>query len=383
MTRRLILIFIILFGITAAFSATKAFAVTAEEIRGSDSPAPTADMGSGEVSQKSVMYQLISQNIAVMHRFVIKLFDDIASQTRGIFIIGVLTYIFFTIAKWWQTRQIQIAHFAAMMAGMMFAYYTVYIPGTFETWIYNPVIKTTIRLTSYILQSSAGDIIGGGDPIQNTLVTMESQIRKIMDIGNILMSKGQDSGLLNIVEGLQYTLKGFAVSIVYMALMLVFGIMYMLGIIAMHFLLVFAPISILIGSIPSMRWLLVNWLKALFTYALVPVFAGVAMGATLFILQDVSNEAAAWAASSTDEPPQSLYTRIIIVGLFSFYFHLKASEFAAMIIGGTSSNFGSVFAATTSVGLAGGKLLLGRAASPAMSRISQGARSLTDRIRNR
>lgn len=368
-----------------SFSAYMAHAetVTAEDLRGSATAAPTPDMGNGNVAEKSVMYQLISQNIAVMHRFVLKLFDDIASQTRGIFIIGVLTYLFFTIAKWWHTRQIQIAHFAAMMAGMMFAYYTVYIPGTFETWIYNPVIKTTIRLTSYILQSSAGDIIGGGDPIQNTLVTMEAQIRKIMNIGNILMSKGQDSGLLNMIEGLQYTLKGFAVSIVYMALMLVFGIMYMLGIIAMHFLLVFAPISILMGSIPNLRWLLVNWLKALFTYALVPVFAGVAMGATLFILQDVSAEAAAWAAASNDEPPQALYTRIIIVGLFSFYFHLKASEFAAMIIGGTSSNFGSVFAATTSFGIAGGKLLLGRAASPAMSQISRGARSLTERIRNR
>lgn len=366
----------------SAFSA-HAQAVTAEGLRGSATAAPTPDMGTGNVAEKSVMYQLITQNMGVMHRFVLKLFDDISSQTRGIFIIGVLTYIFFTVAKWWQTRQIQIAHFAAMMAGMMFAYYMVYIPGAFETWIYNPVIKTTIRLTAYILQSSAGDIIGGGDPIQNTLVTMEIQIRKIMGIGNLLMSKGQDSGLLNMIEGLQYTLKGFAVSIVYMALMLVFGIMYMLGIIAMHFLLVFAPISILLGSIPSMRWLLVNWLKALFTYALVPVFAGVAMGATLFILQDVSAEAAAWVASSTDEPPQALYTRIIIVGLFSFYFHLKASEFAAMIIGGSSSNFGSVFAATTSFGIAGGKLLLGRAASPAMSQIGRGARSLTERIRNR
>ncbi|KKQ43284.1 MAG: hypothetical protein US60_C0004G0004 [Microgenomates group bacterium GW2011_GWC1_37_8] len=233
-----------------SFSAYTAHAATVEDLRGSATATPTPEMGTGNVAEKSVMYQLIAQNISVMHRFVLKLFDDIASQTRGIFIIGVLTYIFFTVAKWWQTRQIQIVHFAAMMAGMMFAYYTVYIPGTFETWIYNPVIKTTIRLTSYILESSAGDIIGGGDPIQNTLVTMESQIRKIMNIGNILMSKGQDSGLLNIVEGLQYTLKGFAVSIVYMALMLVFGIMYMLGIIAMHFLLVFAPISILMGSIP-------------------------------------------------------------------------------------------------------------------------------------
>lgn len=377
-----LLVIFLSFLCVSAFAAGNV-AVTAEDLRGSAAPAPTADMGNGDVSEKSVMYKLIAQNIFVMHRFVMKLFDDIAKQTRGIFIIGVLTYIFFTVAKWWQTRQIQIAHFAAMMAGMMFAYYMVYIPGTFETWIYNPVIKTTIRLTAYILQSSAGDIIGGGDPIQNTLVTMEAQIRKIMDIGNILMSKGQDSGLLNMIEGLQYTLKGFVVSIIYMALMLVFGIMYMLGLIAMHFLLVFAPISILLGSIPSMRWLLVNWLKALFTYALVPVFAGVAMGATLFILQDVSAEAAAWVASSTDEPPQSLYTRVIIVGLFSFYFHLKSSEFAAMIIGGSSSNFGSVFAATTSFGIAGGKLLLGRAATPAAARIGRGARSLTDRIRNR
>jgi hypothetical protein len=377
------LIFLALFGITAAITAPKAFAVTAEDLRGSEAPAATADMGTGEVSQKSIMYELISENIFIMHRFVLKLFDDIASQTRGIFIIGVLTYLFFTIAKWWQTRQIQIANFAAMMAGMMFAYYTVYIPGTFETWIYSPVVKTTMKLTAYILQSSAGGIIGGGDPLQNTLVTMEAQIGRIMNIGNILMSKGQDSGLLNMVEGLQYTLKGFAVNIIYMALMLVFGIMYMLGIIAMHFLLVFAPISILMGSIPSMRWLLVNWLKALFTYALVPVFAGVAMGATLFILQDVSAQAMAWAASSTDDPPPSLYRKVIIVGLFSFYFHLKASEFAAMIIGGTSSNFGSVFAATTSMGLAGGKLLLGRAASPAMNQIGRGTRSLTERIRNR
>ena len=363
--------------------ALPTFAVTVEELRGSTEPSPAYEMGNGDISQRSVMYKLVSRNTQVMHRFVIKLFDDIASQTRGIFILGVLIYIFFTVTKWWQTRQIQIANFAAMMAGMMFAYYMVYLPGTFETWIYNPVIKTTMRLTAYILQSSAGEIIGGGDALQNTLVTMEAQIRKIQNIGELLMSKGQDSGLLNMVEGLQYTLKGFAVSIVYMALMLVFGIMYMLGIIAMHFLLVFAPISILIGSIPSMRWLLINWLKALFTYALVPVFAGVAMGATLFILQDVSAEAAAWANSSTDAPPQGLYTEILVVGLFSFYFHLKASEFAAMIIGGTSSNFGSVFAATTSMGIAGSKLVLSRTVIPAAGHISRGARNLTERIRNR
>lgn len=383
MKQYLFLIFLIFFGITAVLTTSEAFAVTAEEIRGSESPAPTVDMGSGDISEKSVMYDLISDTILIMHQFVLKLFDDISKQTRGIFIIGVLTYIFITVTKWWQTRQIQIAQFASMMAGMMFAFYTVYIPGAFETWIYTPVVKTPIKLTAYILQSSAGSIIGAGDPIQKTLVIMESQIRNIMNLGNILMSKGQDSGLLNIIEGLQYTLQGFVVNMVYIALMLVFGIMYMLGIIAMHFLLVFAPISILMGSIPSMRWLLVNWLKALGTYALVPVFAGVAMGATLFILQNVSAEAAAWAASSSDAPPPPLYHKVIIVGLFSFYFHLKASEFAAMIIGGTSSNFGSVFAATTSVGLAGGKLMLGRAAGPAMNQISRGARNLTDRIRNR
>lgn len=334
--------------------------------------------------ETSVMYSLISNTIHAMHRFVVVgLFTRLAEETKPLFQIIVSIYIFFTITVWMKTKSIDILGFLWVMTGIIFAFSVIYGYGNFERYVYKPVVATTMKTANFMITTSSGDVIPSysqRDPLFNMLKYMEENVHNIMKIGDRLSSKSKESGITEFFEGIGYAVKGFAINFIYFALMLIFGIMYMLGIVALHFLLVFTPFTLLMGSVPMARWMLINWAKGIFTFMLIPVFASIAMGATIFILQEVNVAVDIYLANPPNTPvPEGLYTLITIVGLFSAYFHLKAPEFASMIVGGPISNFGSVFTAGMAVGIAGVK----SAALPATERIGRFAKQSFNRLADR
>lgn len=345
---------------------------------------PKAEEVASQGQETSVMYGLISNTIHAMHRFVvIGLFTRFAEETKPLFQIMVSIYIFFTIAIWMKTKSIDILGFMWVMAGIIFAFTIIYGDDNFERYVYKPVVATTMKKANFMITTSSGDVIpkySNRDPLFNMLKYMEENVHNIMKIGDRLASKSEESGITKFFEGLGYAVKGFAINFIYFALMLIFGIMYMLGIVALHFLLVFTPFAVLIGSVPIARTLLMNWLKGLFTFMLIPVFASIAMGATIFILQEVNTAVDVYLAQPPNTPvPDGLYTLITMVGLFSAYFHLKAPEFASMLVGGPISNFGTVFTAGTAVGIAGVKT----AALPAAKRMGSSVRNNVRRLIDR
>tara|TARA_R110000868_G_scaffold138329_1_gene352299 strand:- start:22614 stop:23744 length:1131 start_codon:yes stop_codon:yes gene_type:complete len=365
------------------FLAVQTFAASMPTSEANNSHAKAEEIAEkGE--ETSVMYNLISSTIHAMHKFVVLgLFGRFADVTKPLFQIIVSVYLFFTVVIWMKTKSIDILKFLWVMAGIIFAFSVVYGKGNFERFVYKPIISTTMQTANFMITTSSGDETpkySGKDPLFNMLKYMEQNVHNIMKIGDRLSSKAENYGITDFFKAVGYSIKGLIVSFIYFALMLIFGIMYMLGIVALHFLLVFTPFAVLIGSIPLARSLLLNWLKGLFTFMLIPIFASIAMGATIFILQDVNTSVSIYLAASAKTPvPQGLYTQVIMVGLFSAYFHLKAPEFASTIVGGPISNFGTVFTAGTAVGIAGIKT----AALPAAQKFGRFAKNNINRLMDR
>ena len=345
--------------------------------------APVEEINSaGE--EESVMYGIIANTIHSMYRFVTEgLFTRTAEKTKPLFQIVVAIYLFFTFAFWMKTKQIDILRFLWSMAGIIFAFMIIYEEGNFERFIYKPVVGTTMKTANFVITTSSGDVVpkySNRDPLFNMLKYMEENVHNIMKIGDRLASKSESFGITEFFEGIKYALKGMFVTLIYFALMFIFGIMYMLGIIALHFLLIFTPFAVLIGSVPMMRGLLKNWGKSIFTFMLIPIFASIAMGATIFILQEVNLAVDTYLSLPEDTPvPAGLYTQIILVGLFSAYFHLKAPEFSSMLVGGPITNFGAVFTTTTATGISAMKV----AALPAMHKAGRYTRRTMQRLKDR
>jgi type IV secretory pathway VirB6-like protein len=330
------------------------------------------DIGFDTQNDGSIMYKIMADAFLTMRNFTLNLTEDMGKKIRPILKIVLTIYIFFVVIRMMQTGKFDLVRNLYLIAGLTLATTVILDPENFDKWVYKPIIGTSMQTAAYILETSSGEIIKTADPLQGALDIIQNNVLTATEVANTMVKAAQtrNGGWLNVgfsFEVLKAVVLGGIITLAYYALMFVFGVIYTLGIIAAHILLICSPFAVMLGAVPAMRGLLFNWLKSTITYALIPVFASIAMGATLFMLAETQAEALEYLnavnASSYGlvDQPQGLYIRMLLLALFSIFFHLKSSEFASQLVGGPITNFGQVFGAAMTSGLASAKLATGPA----------------------
>lgn len=219
---------------------------------------------------------------------------------------------------------------SAMISVVMLivCYWLVFDASAFLSWVYEPLFSTSSQLTSFILKPT-------GD---GTISDAYSQV----DQAFTTIFKTSDT-ITNNATGIWERVK---VWLVIGALALLFGILYavftgllILGMFALHVMMVLGGIIILLAAFPFTRSVFWAWLRACFNYALIPVFTAVVMAITLQALND-----AAKSMAEVNLLVEGVFTRpvgtVFLIGVISLWFHLKAPEFAALLTGSTSTGGG-------------------------------------------
>lgn len=371
------------------FFSSVGFTQTTEEIEWEE---PTDSYAIEELlpdgQNNTLLYKMIKEPIIASEKFVFRIFEELGKQIKGIFVIAVSGYLFITIVQWMWKRELQLIQTLLTLFMMIFAWQIVYHNDAFDRFVYTPIIQTTESAAGFMIVTASGGTSSYGEgALQDTLQTMQQEMAKINTINEAYLQRAEDEGRLRVVSAFKYWIKGLFVSVIYGALALVFCFLYMIGIVAIHFMLVLTPFVIVMGSIPQLRGIFKNWGKTIFTFSLMPVFASIAMGLTIFIIGDLADQAvyAAGKMAEGQKMPEGLYLMIIGTGIISIFMHLKAAEFASHLAGGPLSNFGQLagagIAAATGAAKAygaapAGRLAVSKGINPAASMASQGLKNM-------
>lgn len=325
------------------------------------------EVGFSTNNDGSAMYKIMADTFGIMQKFVETLTEDLSQELKPLLKIILSIYIFFLIIRTIQTGKFDIIKNFQFIGAVLLAITIVLNPTLFNQWIYQPIVGTSMKTAAYILEVSSGEVIKTEDPLQGALDIVQQHVFTASEVAETMVKAAEKkTGLLSLGlswELIKAIILGGILTLAYFILMFVFGVIYTLGVVAMHILLICAPVAILMGSVPTIRGIFFNWLKAISTFALIPVFASIAMGATLFMLAETSAEASQYLVAVNEagvgaaiDQPQGLYTKMLLLAMFSIFFHLKSSEFASMLVGGPITNFGQTFGLAMASGMGVAKL---------------------------
>lgn len=236
------------------------------------------------------------------------------------------------------------------------------------------ILKNVTELTNSILEVGIGVTAissSSGSPLE--LATRNVDLIN-MNVDTLIHQYVNSNDKVYTLDILLHA-EAMAVKVIYFLIKLAFTIVFSMSLVAIQILFaLFIPI-LMFGSIPWFRSLLNNWFKAVFTTALTPIFAAIALALTTILLEGVAIRTEEILGGS-DPVPQHIMGYLAMMGLLSLFFHISASTFAAMITLHNVTNFGQTF--TTAVTMGAGWAKMGaagaaRAITPAAEGAAKGA----------
>ena len=309
-------------------------------------------------------YEFLQSMMDVSQNFTLTLYEALAQSFQSLFYkIAVI---------------IMVIHAAKMMFGspdifglirlvltIVFVNAIAFSADIFQDWIYEPIMQTVYSLPAFVVKIAtniSSVTQTNEEALKAMFAAMSESMEKIRAVGSLIAdSKGLLKGTIIFFQGL-------ALNIIYLVLYVIFVTMFILGIIAAHIMLVVAPFAIALIAFPQLRGLSFNVIRSFFTYSLIPFFAAVAMGMTLMSMSSLVNQADILLQSGNIEDiSDTFFLQAILIGLFSIFFHLKASEFATQTVGGQISHFGQTFASMMGLAAATSKIAAARGISVARS----------------
>tara|TARA_Y100001960_G_C14782001_1_gene887551 strand:- start:4864 stop:6015 length:1152 start_codon:yes stop_codon:yes gene_type:complete len=141
---------------------------------------------------------------------------------------------------------------------------------------------------------------------------------------------------------------------IYFGVYLAFTFLWSLNTVAFFIFVAFGKVVIVFAMFPKLKGYFWNWFEALIGFGVTLIFVACAMAMTTFILGDTFEVANQYVKA---EEITLLYTELALVGVFSWFFHIKAPTFASMLLKSHVSDFGQTFATSASMAGALGKTL--------------------------
>lgn len=320
---------------------------------------PTAANAADQVG-----YEFLQSMMAVSQNFTLTLYEALAQSFQSLFYkIAVIVMVIHAVKMMFGRPD--IFGLVRLALTIVFVNAIAFSADTFQEWIYDPIMQTVYALPAFVIKvatniSSVSST--NEDALKAMFSAMSESMEKIRAVGSLIAdSKG-------LLKGTIIFFQGIALNVIYLILYIIFTTMFILGIIAAHIMLVVAPFAISLIAFAQLRGLSFNVIRSFFTYSLIPFFAAVAMGMTLMSMSTLISQAdTLLQEGDITKIDDTFFLQAILIGLFSIFFHLKASEFATQTVGGQISHFGQTFASMMGSAAAAGKITAMRGISAARS----------------
>jgi hypothetical protein len=217
--------------------------------------------------------------------------------------------------------------------------------NAFEFWLYEPIMDVFYNLPAFILRTAAK---GGGDaPLSITegFDHIGNVVDKMVAVSDVIRS--QQGMLGDIWVAIQSMVLRGVYYLVYVA----YTFHLIMALCAIHLLLMFLPLVLVLAVIPRMRFMLSGLFQGIIKYTLTAAFAAAAMALVVGICSSLIEGADAAIKEGT--VPEALFSQAIIIGIISFLLINRCTELAALLSNTMSIGFGSTVTggATTAMAL--------------------------------
>lgn len=299
-------------------------------------------------AEESISYEFISSMMTVSENFTLTLYDALTLSFRNFFYTIATIMVIFHVSKWIFGKP-DVVGLLKLFISIVAVNSLAFTAGVFEEWIYRPVMQTMYALPAFVVKVSSGVPMSfaSSDALKNMLISMDMTIESMTSVGSLIMDQRSFLGSTWL------WIQGLLITILFTCLYCVFVVMFTIGVVASHVMLAAAPFAVTLIAFERLRGISFNIIRSFLSYSLIPFFAAVAMGMTLSAIRGMVNEAEMLLSSNdADLIPDTFFWQALAIGVFSWFFHVKASQFASQTIGGSISDFGQSFA--SGVGLVGG-----------------------------
>lgn len=304
---------------------------------------------------ESIGQYVFDTMLHVLTAFTGEYFHTIVSSFKGVFNALVVVYIIFMGFALLTNRLVEHLRTMAMsLVAILICNALVFETGLFAEWVYMPLRNASLGLTSLVLAPT------GSGGIKDIFSAIDGSFGKIF----ALADKYADAGSgWNLIRSMWIFTMTLALTLLFSVLYAVFVGLLLIGMFSFHVMMLAAGPAILLAGFPFTRHVFWAWLRASFNYALIPVFTAIVMAITLYALD------AAAKNLETLDPNGPIFNRdiatVLLIGLISIWFHLKAPEFAATLTGGTSAG-GGFFGTLASLATGGAAVARGAIIAPSV-----------------
>jgi type IV secretory pathway VirB6-like protein len=235
----------------------------------------------------------------------------------------------------------------------------------FVNWFYNPLVNTFFDFSGWMLQKTSHDtdlseallvLDSGGNKLTYAITVIEARVRDVFTFAGIVYDYYSETGSM-IVGALKGGVLALGLLFIFFFLLLYFTFLIAYSLFAMHVYFAWTPLAIIFFVFPVSRGVSKQWLKGILNYLTLPLVAATAMGITSFILSGAMQDMQGLLKAGTEAQealengfPIELYLTLLFTGFISFFVHIRASEMASHLTGGTTSGVGSDFMRMVSMG---------------------------------
>lgn len=293
--------------------------------------------------------------LTLLTEFFGEYYRKVAESFGGVFNALVVLYIIFIGYALLMNRLGEHTRAVVIsLVGIVVCNALVFETNLFAEWVYMPLRKASLGLTALVLSPT------GSNEIKDIFTAIDGSFSKIF----LLADRYADAGSgWNLIRSIWVFVITLALTALFSILYAVFVGLLLVGMFSFHVMMIAAGPAILLASFPLTRPVFWAWLRACFNYALIPVFTAIVMAITLYALDDAAKNL------ETLDPNGPIFNKdiafVLLVGLISIWFHLKAPEFAATLTGGTSAG-GGFFGTLAGIATGGAALARGAINAPSV-----------------
>lgn len=203
----------------------------------------------------------------------------------------------------------------------------------YKEWLLDPIIALSFKLQSYFLTGNSVSSSELFDNIDDIFRTLFNKLYVIAERENW-------------INGANLKIVCFLLAAIYGLLYLLYSILIISSIFAVYIFFVIGGIPLFLAVMPATRFVFWAWLRAVATYALIPVFASIVMAVLLSAIADIITV----LKIDSDNVWNYNVGSAFFVGFLAIFFLFKCSEFAAALTGGQPSSIGGFVGSAISIG---------------------------------
>lgn len=217
-------------------------------------------------------------------------------------------------------------------------------------WVVVPIQETALDIAAWVANKAQTG--HGGSGIAGLFYALDTVMSKVlMAIENL---EPQGNPLTNAWIYMTVGVASFILFLIYSMVYVAFFGLLLIGILSMDLLFIVGPVFLFFLCWKETRFIGWAWVRAVVNYALLVVFAGIAIGLTIYMLGVVADRIAGLDAS--DGVFNRYFAAALLTGAMSLYLLLKTPDYAAALSGGSA---GSTTMLTAGLAMAGGALASG------------------------